>query len=95
MVIALALVHHLAIGNNVPMEKIAEYFSALGRWLIIEYVPKSDSQVELMLTTRDDVFPKYTQEGFEDAFKKYFHIREAVNVTDSNRVLFLLERRTK
>ncbi len=45
-VLALALVHHLAISNNVPLERVAEFFQRAGRWLVIEFVPKSDSQVQ-------------------------------------------------
>ena len=65
LVIALALVHHLAIGNNVPLKRVAEFFAAAGRWLVIEFVPKVDSQVQRLLATREDVFPDYTLEGFE------------------------------
>ena len=56
MLMALALVHHLAIGNNVPFGRIAEWFARLGRHLVIEFVPKSDSQVQRLLASREDVF---------------------------------------
>ena len=59
--LALALVHHLAISNNLPLERIAEYFSRVCHWLIIEFVPKSDSQVRRLLASRADIFPNYTQ----------------------------------
>ncbi|HZA97405.1 MAG TPA: hypothetical protein VE399_01420, partial [Gemmatimonadales bacterium] len=36
--LALALVHHLAIGHNLPLDRIAQYLSRLGRLLIIEFV---------------------------------------------------------
>ena len=44
--LALALIHHLAISNNVPLPRIADFFARLGRALIIEFVPKSDTQVQ-------------------------------------------------
>ena len=49
--LALALVHHLAISNNVPLRQVAQYLSRLGRKLIIEFVPKSDSQVQRLLAS--------------------------------------------
>ena len=55
VVLALALVHHLAIGNNVPLPNVAEFFARLGRHLVIEFVPKSDSQVQRMLSSRTDI----------------------------------------
>ncbi|MDA0093657.1 hypothetical protein OFR75_01135 [Brachyspira hyodysenteriae] len=52
VIMALALIHHLAISNNVPLTYIAEYFSSLAKYLIIEFVPKEDSQVHKLLLTR-------------------------------------------
>ena len=58
---------------------------------MIEFVPKSDSQVQKLLVSREDIFPNYTREGFEAAFKQKFKIREAVSVQESERVLYLME----
>ncbi len=91
MVLALALIHHLAISNNVPLPQLADYFANLGKRFVIEFVPKSDSQVQKLLVSREDIFPKYTREGFEAAFKQRFKICEAVNVHESERVLYLIE----
>src|SRR5262249_28081311 len=68
MAFALALVHHLAIGNNVPLDLLADDLRGLCTWLAIEFVPKTDPQVRTMLALREDVFPGYTREGFEAAF---------------------------
>jgi hypothetical protein len=86
--LALALIHHLAIGHNLPLERIASYFARLGRVLIIEFVPKSDPQVTRLLLSRPDIFPAYTKEGFEKAFSRYFRIEAAVQVADSLRWLY-------
>lgn len=93
LVMALALVHHLAISNNVPLATLAEFFAEAGRWLIVEFVPKSDSQVQKLLRSRVDIFPSYTREGFERAFETFFEIRQAVPLRESERWLYLLERR--
>ena len=45
VLIALALIHHLAIGNNVPFGRVSSYLAELGRQLIIEFVPKEDPRV--------------------------------------------------
>lgn len=90
LVMALALVHHLAISNNVPLEMIAGYLRSLAPAAIVEFIPKTDSQVQLLLANRKDVFPDYTQAGFEESFSKHFKIREKVAVRDSERVIYLL-----
>jgi len=91
-ILALALVHHLAIANNVPLLDIANFFKDLGRYLIIEFVPKTDSQVKRLLTTREDIFPDYTQSGFETAFGQAYKILESKALVGSERMLYLMER---
>jgi len=91
-VFALALIHHLAISNNLPFEKIADCFRKICNWLIIEFVPKSDSQVKRLLSTREDIFPGYTQQGFEKAFGRYFEIQKSAGIEKSERTLYLMRR---
>lgn len=88
LVLALALVHHLAIGNNVPLDRVASFFAELGRALVIEFVPKSDSQVKRLLATREDVFDDYDRDSFEAAFSKYFRIDEADPVEGTERTMY-------
>lgn len=91
LVLALAVIHHLAISNNVPLPQLADFFAETGRRLVIEFVPKSDTQVQKLLASRADIFPAYTREGFEAAFKERFVMREAVSIHESERVLYLME----
>lgn len=88
---ALALIHHLAISNNVPLENLASFFHSLGKWLIIEFVPKNDSQVQRLLASREDIFPGYTQENFEQIFSTYFKIQRQSVIQSSDRWLYLME----
>ncbi len=92
-VMALALIHHLAISNNVPLPRVAQYFAQLGRQLIIEFVPKEDPQVKRLLLSREDIFPNYDREGFEAAFAQHFEIAESRKIGDDGRVLYRLVRR--
>src|ERR1043165_3348929 len=68
LLLALALVHHLAIGNNVPLPRIAAWFARLARRAIVEWVPKDDPQTRRLLVAREDVFPGDHLQGFEAAF---------------------------
>jgi len=95
LVLALALVHHLAIGNNVPLARVAAFFAATGRWAIVEFVPKSDSQVQRLLASREDIFDGYTQPEFEAEFGRLFTIVQTAPVPDSERVMYLLRANTK
>lgn len=92
-VMALALIHHLAISNNLPLGRIAEYLGRLCVSLIIEFVPKSDHKVQKLLATREDVFPDYTPECFERDFGRIFEIVDSQKITESERVVYLMTRR--
>jgi len=90
-VVALALVHHLAIGNNVPFGSIAEFMAKAGRNLVIEWVPKDDSQVDRLLVSREDVFPWYSQKEFVQSFESLFSPPVAQNISGSGRTLYSWE----
>ena len=91
-VMALALVHHLAIGYNLPLSKIAEYLYGFSNQLIIEFVPKEDEKVQLLLQNKKDIYPEYTREHFENVFRQRFTITEKVQVPGNNRIIYLMKR---
>ena len=91
-VFTLALIHHLAISNNIPLVKIAEFLSSSCSSLIIEFVPKADSQVQRLLSTREDIFHEYKQPSFEQEFGKYFTMHSSARIRDSERILCLMPR---
>jgi ribosomal protein L11 methylase PrmA len=92
-VLALALLHHLAISNNLPFEDIAVYLARLCRSLVIEFVPKEDPQVKRLLVTRKDIFDRYTKEHFERAFQGPFTIEREEPIAEAGRVLYMMRRR--
>jgi ribosomal protein L11 methylase PrmA len=90
---ALALIHHLAISNNLPFSKIADFLSKICHTLIIEFVPKSDSQVQRLLSSREDIFSEYDQATFEVEFGKFFSIERREPIRETERTLYLMELR--
>jgi hypothetical protein len=87
---ALALIHHLAITNHSPFSQVAAFFARISKYLIIEFVPKGDSKVDLLLSAFSrNKFEGYTEENFEAAFSKYFKLIEKKPVKDSKRVIYL------
>ncbi len=93
--LALALIHHLCIGNNVPLQKLAEFFSTSTQKLIIEFVPREDVQVARLLVTRKDVFADYTLENFKENFTRFFTLVEETSVPGSARRLFYFINKSK
>lgn len=92
MVLALALVHHLAIGRNLPLGMIAEFIARLGRHAIVEFVPKDDPMARRLLAARADVFDDYHSDGFESGFGRWFRVVERYPIPGTGRTLYLLDR---
>ena len=89
--IALALIHHLRITHGIPLENQFEVFSKIAKFLIIEFVPKEDSQVKRLLQNRDDVFDDYDIKTFERVAFKNFENIEYLEVKDSLRKIYLMK----
>jgi hypothetical protein len=93
VVVALALIHHLVVGRNIPLQKLAPWFAGIASQLLIEFVPREDEKVIQMLASRRDVFSDYTETTFEQEFSAYFNIKVRQMVPGSVRSIYLMEKR--
>jgi hypothetical protein len=91
--LVLALVHHLAIGKNLSFLQLANTFSQISPWLLIEFIPKNDPKVELLLQNREDIFHDYSESVFVRVFETIYSIEKKETVARSGRSLFLMKRR--
>ena len=93
-VLALALIHHLAIGKNIPMENIAMLFAKLcNKYLILEFVPEEDERSAFMIQQKSNEISGYDQRSFEAGFSPYFSIFATAKIQDSERILYLFRRK--
>jgi hypothetical protein len=90
-ILALALLHHLAIGNNLPFQEIARFFAELCEWLLIEFIPKDDAQIKRMLSVREDIFDSYSNANFEREFSDHFTILKKNSIQSSSRILYTMK----
>jgi ribosomal protein L11 methylase PrmA len=93
LVLALALIHHLAIGKNVPLNKIADLFTRIGKELIIEFVPKEDPKVIDMMANRKDIFDHYNRVEFEKVFSQHFAISRIIESASTKRIIYYMIRK--
>ena len=91
-IMALALIHHLAIANNVPLERISAFFANNCTWAIVEFIPKNDTQTKRMLNGRMDIFANYTRKNFEKIFSDLFKIHSQTEIKESERTVYLMEK---
>jgi hypothetical protein len=91
VIMMLAVIHHMAISNNLPFEMIALWLAERCKYLIIEFVPKDDLQVQILLRSRTDIFSWYNQENFESVFFEHFGLVKKQFIEDSKRTIYLLK----
>jgi ribosomal protein L11 methylase PrmA len=95
LVMALALIHHLCFSYNLPFEQVAAFLKGIGKNLIIEFVPKTDTKVRQLLSRRPDIFPWYDEPTFEKIFSGFFRIEKKVPIGFcSRRTMYLMRVRT-
>ena len=91
LILALALVHHLAIANNLPLTMIADWLKPMGQYLLIEFVPREDEKVQLLLQNRKDIFFNYDINAFREAFERHYEILREEKIGNTPRSLFLMK----
>jgi ribosomal protein L11 methylase PrmA len=92
-VMALAVVHHIAIGGNVPLQAFVRHLFEFGERVIVEFVPKSDPMVQGLLRSRDDIFDEYSEEHFVRLLEECATIVQTSRIREGGRVLFACTRR--
>ena len=88
--LALALIHHLRITYGIPLKKQFDVFSKISKHLIIEFIPKDDSQVTRLLQNRPDIYDDYTSDMFEEIAQQDFTIIDSKPVGNSLRKIYLM-----
>jgi ribosomal protein L11 methylase PrmA len=88
--LALAVVHHLCIGANVPLPEFVSLLKSFGRGGVVEWVDKKDAMVRRLLRNRVDVFPDYTWENFRSLLEKNFVLKETCDTHQGARRLCLV-----
>jgi SAM-dependent methyltransferase len=72
-VMMLAVLHHLLLRDQIPMDRIASLCSNLTtRHLILEWVPPTDTKFQELLRGRGAIYTHITETAFRDAFGEYF-----------------------
>ena len=90
LVLCLALVHHLAIGRNVPFAELVGWLRSLGARLVIEFADRTDPMVtRLLATKREEAHESYGREQFEQALARGFEVERREQLGSGTRTLYL------
>jgi ribosomal protein L11 methylase PrmA len=88
VVLALGLIHHLTLTNQVPFAQVAEFLNPLGQTVIVELPSRNDSQVTAMLSRMPRLDKEYSRQAFERGFERYFDVVDVVPIAASERSLY-------
>ena len=90
--VALALVHHLAIARNIPLGQIVDWLVRLAPAGVVEFIPKTDPMVQRLLSLREDIFPNYSLDNFSLELARSAGIVRTAQLSQNGRTLFWYER---
>ncbi len=93
LVLCLALVHHLAIGANVPLDEVVAWLADMSPRLVVEFVARDDPMVQRLLSDKPIEHEGYSTAGFDEAAMKHFRVEARQEVGSGTRVLYSLARR--
>jgi len=89
LVLALALVHHMAISANVPVRELIDWLASLGAALVIEFPTREDPMVKKLLAPkRDGLHPDYELGFFERCLGEAFEVERSERLGSGTRVLY-------
>ena len=92
-VMMLAVIHHLLLHSQVPMDRIAALCSNLTTEnLIVEWVPPTDVKFGELLRGRDDIYAHLSEALFREEFSRYFTIVSELTLSNG-RILVHFKRR--
>jgi ribosomal protein L11 methylase PrmA len=91
-VMGLALIHHLAVAKNLPLEEVIKWLVEMAPQGVIEFVPKTDPMVQRLLQMREDIFDDYDQTSFERYLANYARTVKSETVSSSGRTLYWFDR---
>ena len=93
LVLALALLHHLVIAANVPLDEVVEWLASVGGDLVIEYVSKQDPMVARLLLNKEDRYSDYDLARLEAALARHYEIADRLELASGTRTLLHARRR--
>jgi SAM-dependent methyltransferase len=92
VVLALALVHHVAIAANVPLPEVVSWLRSFGGRVVVEFVDIDDVQVKRLLANKPPgLFDDYGREAFERLLAEHFLVHEQLRLPNGTRTLYLAE----
>jgi len=92
-ILALAVIHHLSLTNNVPLTESVRYFAERTPELVIEWVGRDDSQVKRLLAQKTVAYDWYSEDNFAGAYQERFALQSKTPIAGTDRAIYHFRRR--
>ncbi|CAN5799254.1 nodulation protein NoeA [soil metagenome] len=92
LTLCLAVVHHLALTNNVPLDEIVAFLADFGAPVLVEFPHRDDEMaIRLLARKRSGLFASYDIPNWERALEHRFVIRRRTVLPNGTRTLYRCE----
>ena len=88
VVLCLALVHHLSITANIPLDEVVSWLHSLQARVVVEFVDRTDPMVQRLLANKAIKHEDYTAARFEDLLARRFAFRQRAELSTGTRRLY-------
>ena len=88
LILCLALIHHMVISANVPLEEFIAWLAERRASLIIEFITRDDPMVQTLLRHKDDHYADYNTAYFEQCLSAAFTVIERQSLASGTRILY-------
>ncbi len=93
LVLALAIIHHLLLMDQVPLDHIAFLLAKLARrYVLLEWVPQKDPMFQLLLRGRGRLYQHLRLDTMLASFAAHFQVSRRQDLSNG-RILLFLEKR--
>ena len=88
LIMCLALMHHLVIGRNIPLDEFVAWLAQFGAEVILEFVGRDDPMVKRLLLNRRDQEFEYSDAALGAALGRHFGAVTHETLASGTRTLY-------
>jgi SAM-dependent methyltransferase len=91
LILCLALIHHMIISANIPMQDFLEWLRSFGAAVVLEFVGPDDEMTLRLLKNKRNAYPEYTQDKFESIVRSMFEITDSQPLKEGRRCIYFIQ----
>jgi hypothetical protein len=86
--VSLALIHHVVIAGNVPLDDFVAFLCSLAPRGLVEFVPMADPMAQVLLRARVGGVHEYDEAAFRASLLRRAQVESVVGIPGTGRSLY-------